>query len=635
MKTIALTMCALAITAATAISAQRVVVAEDMTGTWCQYCPAAANGLDQLYDEVGDSLLVLALHGGGGGDPFITTETQSRINWYSIGGYPTVFFDGYDDVVGSSGSGSGYTNYEYYRPVFDSHKAWASPFEIDLRFLSLDFTGRTGQVEVKARNTSGASESGTLHFFVVERGIPYVWQGMSAVDFVVRDMVPDGNGDAITVPAGDSATFVKSFAIGPSWVMSNCRYAAFIQRANKVIVQGAQLYTPSLVQQRYALEEHTGNGNGYYEPNETLRMTVWVKDRWAPGTGAKVQLESADPYISITNGLFEIGNMSQGDSTDNSGQPFEIQVSPSATIPEGHQASVAVHKKIFSPVLNDTVVNTDTVSFLVGSPTTIFAEGFEAGLGGWGKGYIGVSHPDTVFWDTTSLEAHGGSYCATDSREGVYRNSSNNYLYMTSGLDLRGYSTATLLWWDKYEVKSGDNARMQVSTNGGGNWSSASQQSGTQASWAKKSVSLASYCGTVSDFRMRFMLSADASDSADGWYVDDIAVLGYVTTGVAGRPAAGPAAGRGPAISRAYPNPSRGATAIEYQLACEGEVSLSVYDACGRLVRTLESGTKKAGRHNAAWDGRDDSGNRAANGVYFFRLTSAGRTAAGRMAIIR
>jgi hypothetical protein len=67
----------------------------------------------------------------------------------------------------------------------------------------------------------------------------------------------------------------------------------------------------------------------------------------------------------------------------------------------------------------------------------------------------------------------------------------------------------------------------------------------------------------------------------------------------------------------AEPNPFGGRTHISYMLPQSGDVSLVVYDAAGRPVRTIASGPRAAGRYTATWDAHD-----AAAGVYFYTLTS-------------
>ena len=46
-----------------------------------------------------------------------------------------------------------------------------------------------------------------------------------------------------------------------------------------------------------------------------------------------------------------------------------------------------------------------------------------------------------------------------------------------------------------------------------------------------------------------------------------------------------------------------------------------MYDASGRLVRTLLTGVSPAGQHVVTWDGTDQSGLRIARGVCLCRLT--------------
>jgi hypothetical protein len=68
------------------------------------------------------------------------------------------------------------------------------------------------------------------------------------------------------------------------------------------------------------------------------------------------------------------------------------------------------------------------------------------------------------------------------------------------------------------------------------------------------------------------------------------------------------------------PNPFGDGTRISYGLPSAGEVSLAVFDATGRKVRTLASGLQPAGKHTVAWKGRDSDGRQSANGIYFIRM---------------
>ncbi len=63
-------------------------------------------------------------------------------------------------------------------------------------------------------------------------------------------------------------------------------------------------------------------------------------------------------------------------------------------------------------------------------------------------------------------------------------------------------------------------------------------------------------------------------------------------------------------------------TMVHWNLPVAGNAELAVFDATGRLVRTLASGYAAAGAHQAAWDARDNRGRALARGIYFVRLTT-------------
>jgi len=71
--------------------------------------------------------------------------------------------------------------------------------------------------------------------------------------------------------------------------------------------------------------------------------------------------------------------------------------------------------------------------------------------------------------------------------------------------------------------------------------------------------------------------------------------------------------------------------AIGYALPKAAEVSLSVYDATGKLVRELHRGNAAAGEYRLAWDGRDGQGRTVPAGAYFCRLEAGEHRAAAAL----
>ncbi len=85
------------------------------------------------------------------------------------------------------------------------------------------------------------------------------------------------------------------------------------------------------------------------------------------------------------------------------------------------------------------------------------------------------------------------------------------------------------------------------------------------------------------------------------------------------------------------PNPFNPQTTIAYTIPADGngDHALRIFDARGRLVRTLVRGPAAPGAHRAVWDGRDDAGRATGSGVYFYRLEFAGRNLTGKMTLLK
>jgi hypothetical protein len=73
---------------------------------------------------------------------------------------------------------------------------------------------------------------------------------------------------------------------------------------------------------------------------------------------------------------------------------------------------------------------------------------------------------------------------------------------------------------------------------------------------------------------------------------------------------------------------------LAYSVPNAARVSLRIYAANGRLVRTLVDQDAAAGDFRATWDGRDESGASLARGVYFARYTTDGKVADDRKLIL-
>ena len=88
-------------------------------------------------------------------------------------------------------------------------------------------------------------------------------------------------------------------------------------------------------------------------------------------------------------------------------------------------------------------------------------------------------------------------------------------------------------------------------------------------------------------------------------------------------------------LGPAAPNPARGNTTFSYSLPRTMRVYFALFDERGRRVRTITDGVEPAGQRVVPWDGRDDRGRTAPNGLYFFKLRADGRSLSGQLVMAR
>ncbi|MFC1715583.1 FG-GAP-like repeat-containing protein [Candidatus Poribacteria bacterium] len=94
------------------------------------------------------------------------------------------------------------------------------------------------------------------------------------------------------------------------------------------------------------------------------------------------------------------------------------------------------------------------------------------------------------------------------------------------------------------------------------------------------------------------------------------------------------------ALGQNYPNPFNPETWIPYRLARSSDVIITVYNSVGQLVRELDLGYRLAGVYSsqgraAYWDGRNDSGEKAASGIYFYRIQAGEFIATKKMVVTK
>jgi hypothetical protein len=88
------------------------------------------------------------------------------------------------------------------------------------------------------------------------------------------------------------------------------------------------------------------------------------------------------------------------------------------------------------------------------------------------------------------------------------------------------------------------------------------------------------------------------------------------------------------ALRANVPNPFNPVTSIAFDLPEDAQVSLSIYNITGHLVREVVDCKLDAGYHSVVWDGLDGSGRVSSAGVYFYMLKANDFTAKRRMMLV-
>ena len=89
-------------------------------------------------------------------------------------------------------------------------------------------------------------------------------------------------------------------------------------------------------------------------------------------------------------------------------------------------------------------------------------------------------------------------------------------------------------------------------------------------------------------------------------------------------------------VHTAKPNPMvKGNAQISFSLAKKGDISINIYDATGRLTRSLINASYDTGEYTVTWNGRDDQGLEVMSGIYFYTIESENYKSTRKLVLMR
>ena len=88
-------------------------------------------------------------------------------------------------------------------------------------------------------------------------------------------------------------------------------------------------------------------------------------------------------------------------------------------------------------------------------------------------------------------------------------------------------------------------------------------------------------------------------------------------------------------LAQNFPNPFNPSTTISFELLKDSDITISVYDVRGRLIRTLLNQSMTRGSKTINWDGKDNTGNSVKGGIYFYIVQTDGFYQTKKMILLK
>lgn len=219
-------------------SSPRRLLLEFSTGTWCGYCPCGDSIISHDILPVYPQTIVIAYHGGGGGDPFVNFNGSSIITLLSINAYPLAVFDR------QSGPG---LDFDYNWPETTAVRYQRAPnSQIDVMFVSKTYNTSTRELSATINSTALQNLTGQykITYVLIENNINYQQNYYALCGtpgyhpayihyWVCRNMVNGATGENINSGnwnQNQTITKTVTTTLEASWVASNCNLVVFVYK---------------------------------------------------------------------------------------------------------------------------------------------------------------------------------------------------------------------------------------------------------------------------------------------------------------------------------------------------------------------------------------------------------------------
>ncbi len=581
-------------------------------------------------------------------------DSDDRIDYYNLGGYPTAWFNGTETL---RGAGSETATGSTYDPVVQAMLDDATPVMVTITGFSVTFPAYV-TVEVELTDDIDDITGHFIRGFVLENDLFY---GGTTYQDILCDLEETpltislaGETQTVTIPFGYAATGGRT----PS-NYANCWIAAFVQRdSDHYIYQSTNSYpTPDYAFRYFALGSRVDvqdpgifgfgeiqlHNTGALTDTYTLSLDLadlpigwdgWFSDgiddfTYLEVTLAPGEFASYNVYIDAADtgsGTVSFDIHSQNARTDDRQLGYTVITSDVNILLVDDDGSEAYETLYFEPALATTGRTFATWDRNAAGLTGELLANFEAVVWSCGWAFPTVTEEDR---DAIAEYLDGGGA-----------------LFITGqdiGWELNGEGPAAIQWYHDYlgatyiaddtnlynldgvdgdpvsdgltiSIIGGDGANNQDYPSDIDPYDADSHTVFTYNTFRNGAVRKETEAFRSVYFAFGYEAINNAPDRATVMQ----RIVDWIIPDLTGGPEDLPQLPM--ALRQNAPNPFNPITKISYRLGSETDIRLEIFDTRGRLVRVLDEGMRSAGEHSVVWNGRDGEGRELSSGVYFYRL---------------